>query len=460
MFKAGTPAFFYFCKKECVMKVSISYKEIWLVAYPIILGSIAQNILNITDTAFLGRVGQVALGAGVLGGLFYHVLLMLGWGMALGGQIIIARRVGEGAHGAVGRVVEHLLYSLTTIAFLLIAALAWLHPHLMSIAVESEQVRQAANSYFGIRIYGLLFAFVTYSMNAFLIGIARTKVITLTSFISVIINIILDYGLIFGKLGFPEMGIRGAATASVIAELVGCAFLMIYISRTDSGQYNLFRFVKPSRKLFYRIWDVSWPLMFQFFLSIFVWFIFFLFIEKMGETELAVSNIVRSIYIVLMIPIWGFASATNTFVSQQIGKGKSDIVIPLVLKIMRLTLVAVAVMSVLSLVFGGWVTRIYTNDSTLIAMTLPVLKVITFASLAMTTAFISFNGVSGTGNTKVSFVIEVVTLMVYLGWAYLMAIVLERSLSWVWFAEIIYGTLVTLLSLLYLKTGRWKNRVV
>ena len=110
------------------MKLDISYREIWRVAYPIILGSVAQNILNITDTAFLGRVGEIALGGGVLGGLLYHVLLMLGWGMAMGGQIIVARRVGEGANEAVGRVVEHLLFTLGAFAILLMLFAHALHP--------------------------------------------------------------------------------------------------------------------------------------------------------------------------------------------------------------------------------------------------------------------------------------------------------------------------------------------
>jgi Na+-driven multidrug efflux pump len=88
----------------------------------------------------------------------------------------------------------------------------------------------------------------------------------------------------------------------------------------------------------------------------------FLIIEKMGEISLAVSNIVRSIYIILMIPIWGFASATNTFVSQYIGKGMSGMVVMLVKKVIRITMVAVVALSVLMLIFSEDVVKVYTND--------------------------------------------------------------------------------------------------
>jgi len=442
------------------MKIDISYKEIWVVAYPIILGSVAQNILNITDTAFLGRVGEIALGGGVLGGLLYHVMLMLGWGMAMGGQIIVARRVGEGSNEAVGRVVEHLLFTLALLALLIVAITSIAYPSFFSMAVKSNQVSDSASSFFGIRLLGLPFAFVTYSFNAFLIGIARTRLITLTSFIAVVVNIFLDYGLIFGNFGLPAMGVRGAALASVIAEVSGATFLLIYISKMNVSRNKLFHFSKFSRKLLGAILDISWPLMLQFCLSIFVWFLFFLIIEKMGETPLAVSNIVRSIYIILMLPIWGFASATNTFVSQHIGKGKSDQVMMLVVKVMLITLAAVFTLSGLMLIFGENVVKVYTNDGHIINATVPVIRVIALAALTMASAFISFNGVSGTGSTRVSFAIELFTLLIYLGWAYLMAITLGKSLSWVWTSEILYGVLVTTISLIYLRTGRWKNRVV
>ena len=83
-------------------KTQITYNRIWQVAYPIILGSIAQNILNFTDTVFLGRLGEIALGAGAIGGLFYLAVIMLGLGFGTGAQIIIARRLGEGRFSDIG----------------------------------------------------------------------------------------------------------------------------------------------------------------------------------------------------------------------------------------------------------------------------------------------------------------------------------------------------------------------
>ncbi len=79
-------------------------KEIWNVSYPIFLGLLAQNIINVTDTAFLGRVGEVELGASAMGGLFYICVFTIAFGFSVGSQILIARRNGEGRYKDVGPV--------------------------------------------------------------------------------------------------------------------------------------------------------------------------------------------------------------------------------------------------------------------------------------------------------------------------------------------------------------------
>lgn len=443
------------------MLSKISTRQIWGVAYPIIIGSIAQNIVNVTDTAFLGRLGEVALGGGVIGGLFYHVLLMIGWGTGLGGQIIIARRYGEGASKTIGRVVEHIFYFLALLSILLISAVYMFSDSLLSLLVDSPQIYGAGKEFVNYRIFGLLFAFINYSFNSFYVGIAKTKVITVTTIIMVAVNIILDYALIFGHWGFPKMGIAGAALASVIAEASSCVAFLIYTRlKFKYHNYNLFNFAPFSKKLMLRILNVAWPLMIQFFLSIFVWFLFFLFIEKMGQVPLAVSNILRSVYIVLMIPIWGFASATNTFVSQLIGQERSGEVMKLIEKVIILSMSSVLGLGLLFISFPELILRIYTTDTTLIGQSLPVFNIVAIAAIGMAGAFVMFNGVSGTGNTKVSFVIEVGTLLLYLLWAYLMAIVFKMSLNWVWAAEIIYGIFVISISYLYLKSNRWIGKKV
>lgn len=97
----------------------ISYRTIWKISFPIFLSLLAQNIIIVVDTAFLGRVGEIELGASAIGGLFYVCLFIVGFGFANGTQILIGRRNGEGKFKEIGSYFDHSLYFLLTIGILI-----------------------------------------------------------------------------------------------------------------------------------------------------------------------------------------------------------------------------------------------------------------------------------------------------------------------------------------------------
>ena len=442
-----------------MLKTSITYKEIWKIAYPIILGSIVQNIISVTDTAFLGRVGEVELGAAAIGGVFYLTLIMLGFGFSIGTQIIVARRFGENKQNEIGSVIEHSHYFLIVLAFVLVVSMKGLMPFIFDKILDSNHVKIATEEYLNYRIFGLLFACVNFGFRAFYIGIAKTKVITWTTIFMALTNVFLDYALIFGNFGFTSYGIAGAAIASVIAEITACIFFIFYTLKfVDIKFYGLFKFEKFSFSLFKRILTVSLPMMMQNFISFTGWFFFFLFVEKMGEHALAISNVIRSIYVVMLIPIWGFTSATNTLVSFVIGRERTNEVIPVVIKILKLCIVGVILLVVTNMLIPEKVLSIYTNNQTLIQDSFPSLKIVSIAAIFLTIGFVLFSGVSGTGMTKISFSIETIAIVMYVLITYLLVNIKNPRVDIVWTVEIFYGIIIGSLSIIYLKYGNWKNK--
>ena len=439
-------------------RTDIKYSRIWQIAYPIILGSIAQNLINITDTAFLGRVGEIALGAGALGGLFYLAVIMLGLGFSTGAQIIIARRNGEGKPKEIGQIIDQSLYFILPMAILTFLLLRYWSVFILDFAVKSENIFIETSIYLKYRSFGIFFAMGNMVFRAFYVGLTKTKVITWSTFVMAAVNIILDYILIFGKLGAPELGVAGAAIASVIAEATALIYFIIYTFVTVKfSDYNLFKFYKPELARLYSILKIAIPIMLQQFLSLSVWFVFFLLIEKIGEMALAVSNIIRSIYVILMIPIWGFATATNTLVSYVIGLGKEDEVISLVYKIAGLTLIGVIGIVSIGLLFPNAILSIYTNDPILIEMGRPALKIVSVGVIFVGLGFIFFNGISGTGRTDVSLSLEVIVLAIYLLYTYILIFIFDANVTLAWSSEIVYGLLLSIVSIIYLIKGNWKN---
>jgi Na+-driven multidrug efflux pump len=268
--------------------------------------------------------------------------------------------------------------------------------------------------------------------------------------------VFLDYALIFGNFGFPEMGVSGAALASVIAEIT-CSFAFVAYTalRVPRKKYRLFSFSVFSPKLLSRLVRVSAPMMLQNFFSFSVWFVFFLIIEKMGESELAVSNIIRSIYVILMIPIMGFASATNTLVSYVIGRGEVDEVLKTIRKILLMSTSGILlIVSVISLIPERLIS-IYTTNQHLIEMGVPIIYIISFASVMLGIGNILFSGVSGTGKTNVSLFIEITVLFVYLIITAILVKVFQVPVELVWGVEVVYGLLLIILSYSYLRSKRW-----
>ena len=441
-----------------VLKTSITYSRIWKIAYPIILGSIAQNIINVTDTAFLGRVSEVALGAVAVGGIFYIVFIMLGFGFGIGTQIIVARRNGEGKFKTIGLTMEQASYFMMPLALLIFIFLEFFSDGLLRSLLSSDAIFDGTKEYIDFRAVGIIFAFFNLLFRAFFIGIAKTKVITWSTIVLAIVNIFLDYCLIFGNLGFPEMGIAGAAIASVIAEFSASLFFVIYTFMVvPVKKYNLFAFHGYRPKVFFRIFKVASPIMLQHFLSLAAWFSFFLIIEKMGERPLAISNIIRSFYVVLMIPIWGFSSATNTLVSYIIGMKRPQEVMAITYKVLLLCFVGVLGFSLISVIIPEYVLMIYTDNMDLIMGTIPVLYVVSGAAPLLGIGFILFSAVSGTGKTQISLLLEILTIIIYLTATYILVFYIEGSISTVWLSEYIYAITLGLFSWGYMLTGKWRK---
>lgn len=440
------------------MQAKNSYKSIWKISFPIILSGVAQNIVNVTDTAFLGRLGIIELGAAGNAGIFYYVLMVFGMGFTIGTQIIIGRRNGEGNITAIGGLFNNGLFFLLPLALLLFLFIQTLAPAILAQLTNSTEILSASLEFLKMRSFGIGFAFLNFLFIAFYTGVTQTKVLTYSTFIQATVNVIFDYALIFGNFGLPEMGVKGAALASVISELAALIYFFAYSKkRFYFKKYLLFYRLRFEGKKLLKMLKVAFPVMLQNFMALTSWLAFFMIIEQIGEEELAVSHIVRSIYMVLMIPLFGFSSATSTLVSNLIGKGKKEEVLSLVKKVVYLSLACTALFLPLILFFPREVTLIYTDNLNLLDASKSVLYVVSASMLFFSAAYITFSAVTGTGKTLYSLAIEFVSIFIYLIGAYFIGVYFKQDLWLVWCSEFIYFTVMGSLAVLYLKFGNWRN---
>ena len=438
-----------------------SYSNIWKVAYPILISLVMEQMIGLTDTAFLGRVGEVELGASAIAIVYYMILFMAGFGFSIGAQIIIGRRNGEGHYTDTGKVFWNGLYFLLALSAVIIAASELFSPLLMKHLVSSDAIYHASLSYVRWRLPGMIFAFCTAMYRAFYVGTTQTKTLTLNSIVMVLSNILFNWVLIFGHLGFPALGITGAAIGSSLAELVSLIFFALYTQIScDRKKYGL---DKPAgfdiSELKSMMPVCSWT-MIQHIVSISTWFIFFLYIEHLGERSLAVSNIVRGVSGLLWMVLAAFSSTCSTLVSNIIGAGREDKVMSLVKRILKLSYGIVISIALLFCIFPKAVISVYTDIPELIPATIPSMIVMCSSYLLTVGAMVLFNAVSGTGSTKTAFRLELAALGIYTVYCTIVAGILKADVAICWSAEHVYAGVLLVLCLIYLRSGRWKNRKV
>ena len=438
-----------------------SYRNIWRVAYPILISLVMEQMIGLTDTAFLGRVGEVELGASAIAIVYYMVLFMIGFGFSIGAQIIIGRRNGEGNFKETGKVFWNGLYFVLGLSGAIILLSELFTPWMMKFMVSSPAIYDAALSYVRWRLPGMVFAFCTAMFRAFYVGTTQTKTLTLNSVVMVASNVIFNYILIFGRCGLPALGITGAAIGSSLAELVSLIFFIVYTRLgCDRSKYGL---DKPARfekeELKYMMLMCVWT-MIQHTVSIFTWLIFFLFIEHLGERPLAVSNIVRGVSGLIWVVLQAFSSTCSTLVSNLIGEGRQDKVMSLVKRILKLSYGIVGVIMLVICMYPEAIARIYTDIPDLITASIPAMLVMTSSYLVNVGGQVFFLAVSGTGSTKTAFRLELVALFVYMVYCAVIIGWLKLDVAICWTAEHVYAGMLLICSWIYMKSGRWKNRKV
>ncbi len=438
-----------------------SYRNIWKVAYPILISLVMEQMIGLTDTAFLGRVGEIELGASAIAIVYYMILFMTGFGFSIGAQIIIGRRNGEGNLKDTGKVFWNGLYFLMGLAGAIILLSEIGSPWILRSIISSETVCGAAQSYVRWRLPGMVFAFATAMYRAFYIGTTQTRTLTLNSIVMLLSNVFFNWVLIFGHMGLPALGITGAAIGSSLAELASLVFFIIYTRvRCDRPKYGIEKPAAFSLKVLKDMMPVcSWT-MIQHVLSVSTWFIFFLYLEHLGERSLAVSNITRSVSGILWVMLQSFSSTCSTLVSNIIGEGHQDMVMPLIKRILKISYGTIMLVVAAFCIFPEAVTGIYTDIPELIKASVPAVTVMCISYVIQIPGMVFFLAVSGTGNTRTSFSLELIALAVYLVYCTIIIGVIKADVAVCWTAEFVYGGVLFLCSRLYMRSGRWKNRAI
>ena len=424
--------------------MNYTYKNIWLIAFPVMMSILIEQLINITDAIFLGHVGEIELGASALAGIWYLAIYMLGFGFSLGLQVVIARRNGEQHYSETGKTFFQGLFFLSGLAVFLCLLSKLFSPMILSRLITSAEVYHAVIDYLDGRIWGLLFSFPFLALRSFLVGITQTKALNMAAFTAVLVNIPMNWFLIFGF----NMGISGAAIASSFAEACSLAVLAIYVLRKmDKRLYGLH--CRLDKSVLLHVCRVSVWSMFHSFIGVASWLAFFVSIEHLGEIELAATNVIRSVSTLFFVIVNSLAATTGSLVSNLLGAGQKKHVVPLCNRVVRLGYAIGFPLVIFAMVFYRPIISIYKSPVLMQIAHLPFVVMLLNYAFALP-GYVYMNAVTGTGATRMTFIFQLITIAAYQIYLWNIS-VFSTSLSVYWTAEYLYVILLGLLSVIYLK---------
>ena len=223
-------------------------RAVMTLGLPLVGGHLAQFAIGLTDTVMLGWYGVDALAAVTLGGTYFFVLFLMGSGFAWAVMPMVAAFEAEGDETSLRRATRMGLWLSLIFACLAMPLLIWSEPILLALGQQDSVARDAA-TYLRIAGWGVIPALLVMVIKSYLAALERTQIVFWALVASAVVNALVNWALIFGNWGAPELGLRGAAIASIVTQIVSLIVVVIYAIR-----------VFPNHALFQRLWRPDWEM--------------------------------------------------------------------------------------------------------------------------------------------------------------------------------------------------------
>lgn len=431
-------------------------RTILTLALPIVGGMVSQNILNLVDTAMVGRVGPDALAAVGIASFTNFMAIALILGLGTGVQAIASRRKGEDKEHETAIPLNGGLFLALVLGVPLTVVLYVAAPWGFPLLVEDPAVIEDGVPYLQARILGTVAIAMNYSFRGFWNGISMSMVYMRTLVVMHVINIFLNWVLIFGNLGAPAMGAEGAGIATTISIFIGTALYATQAWHLARDRGFLDRL--PRRETLMSILKISIPASIQQFFFAAGFTALFIIIGKIGTAELAAANVLMNVSQTAFLPGLGLGIAAASLVGQALGRGDPEDAKAWGWDVTKLGIMVMAVLGIPMLIFPDTILAIFLTEQSVIDLAhYPLMLVgatIWFEAISM----ILLSGLQGAGAAKIVAKISIgLQWILFLPLAYVVGPVLGYGLMGVWAWFITYRLITTIIFASVWQFGRWQD---
>ncbi len=429
-------------------------RRILTLALPIIGGMVSQNVLNLVDTAMVGRLGDAALGAVGLGGFAVFMCMALVLGISTGVQATAARRKGEGLTGEMAHSLNAGLIIVWVVAPVLSLVLVLATPSLYHLLNDDPGVMALGIPYLQVRLLSIVFVATNFAFRGYWNAVDRPGLYMMTLMVMHTVNIFLNWVLIFGNLGAPALGVTGAGLASAISTVVG-ALIYLFLGLRHARPAGFLAGL-PDQAGFGRLIRLSLPAGLQqlFFSAGFV--VTFWIIGQVGTRELAAASVLLNVTLVAILPGLGFGLAASTLVSQALGRGDVADAAKWGWDVTRVAVVGLAVLGLPMWLVPDLILGVFIRDPETLEVARVPMRLVGLLMAIEAFTLVLMHALLGAGDARRVMLVAVTTQwLMFLPLAYLVGPVLGLGLTAIWIAQGVYRTVQAGLFFRFWRARRW-----
>jgi len=431
-------------------------------ALPVILANISQTLMGLIDTLMVGQLGAASLAAVGVATLVFSAMASALKSYDVAVQTIVARRFGQGRDGEVGAVLATGLTLALVLGLVFTAVGLFWREAAMGLASSDPEVRRLGAAYLLTRVPGMTAFMAFFILRGAFDGLGRTRVGMVVGIGMNIVNVGLNWALIFGRFGMPKMGVAGAGLASSLASaLAVTALLAIVIRPTIRRRFRIVARENLRRDLIRPLTTIAWPVAVQILGALLAVLVFFVILGRISTVALAAANVVFRIAALSFMPAIGMGIAVQTMVSQALGRGDPDLANKVAWTGVGLATIVMSAFGVAFLVWPQTLMGLFARDQALIEAGTPILRMMGLVQIFDAVGLTLAGAVRGVGATRVVMTINVVTAwLVFLPSAWFFGVFCDWGLNGAWIGVLIWFFLYAVGMTVWFRRGSWRTSEV
>ncbi|OHB66623.1 MAG: hypothetical protein A2V70_00790 [Planctomycetes bacterium RBG_13_63_9] len=437
-------------------------REVLVLALPLVISTASWSVMNFADRMFLLWFSTRAMAAAMPAGVLYFSLICFPLGVAMYVNTFVAQYHGAGRPHRIGPVVWQgvRIGVFVMPVFLLTIPLA---PTVFAIAGHEGQVACLEVIYYQILCFGAAAQVIAAAMSCFFTGRGRMRVVMVVDASAALLNVVLDYAWIFGHLGFPAMGIEGAAWATVVSQWFRVVvYWRLMMRPVHWERYQLVAGRRFDAALLRRLLRFGGPNGLQFFVEVSAFAMFILLVGRLGENAMAATTLAFNVNNLAWVPMLGMGIALTTMVGQQLGRNRPDLAARATWTAFWMAQAYLCTMAVLYVAVPDLFLLGHASGTTpqqfteLRNVTVVLLRFVAAYSLLDAINIIFVSAIKGAGDTRFVLLVSTVMSPVPVAATWLGIVYLDWGLLWCWAVVTAWVCALAIVYLARFLQGRWR----